>query len=537
MTAIHRCLFLATLVASLVLPRPVPAAAADRSPAAAPPVDATMEPETVAAKQLADQATNDRQPSAGPQPGVAAEGAATAGPANEARIDAMAARIDALLAEAWAERGIVPAPAASDARFLRRVSLDLIGRIPRVAEAREFLADTSPDRRRHLVERLLASREHADAMAARWHDALLPDVVGSTALEPWLAEKFAAGVAYDRIAHDIIAAGGKPDGGGAMRPFGSLEQPADRKPTELAAAVSRTFLGTQIQCAECHKHPTDDWTQDDFWGFAAFFGPVKHPKTEAVVSPRFLGDAAAVDPDRDARGQLAAWTAAPSNRWFARAAVNRLWGLLFGVGIVDPVDDLGDHNPPAHAGILDELARFFATGGWNHRDVLRAVTRTRAYGLANGDGRLFAAMPLEPLTAGQLANSLATAYHAARLDAGGQGFPRRAPAAEQFLAKFRTAPGQGREYTAGIPQAIALMNGQLFDPMRAVYHESVITAKDDPGRIEALFLATVSRPPAAAELATCLEALGRETTTAGRRLALVDIHWALVNSAEFAFSP
>ena len=110
-------------------------------------------------------------------------------------------------------------------------------------------------------------------------------------------------------------------------------------------------------------------------------------------------------------------------------------------------------------------------------------------------------------------------------------------AAEQFLAKFRTAPGQEREYTAGIPQAITMMNGQLFDPFRAVFCEAVMTAADDPGRIEALFLATVSRPPAPAELATCLEVLGRETTVAGRRLALLDIHWALVNSAEFAFSP
>lgn len=452
-------------------------------------------------------------------------------PVDEARIDAMAARIDALLAETWAAQGIEPAPAVSEPRFLRRVTLDLVGRIPKASEARGYLADAAPDRRRKLVERLLASREHADYMAALWHAALLPDVGGSTALEPWLAEKFAAGVGYDRMARGVILAAAKGGGDAA------LAEPLDRKPTELAAAVSRTFLGTQIQCAECHKHPTDVWTQDDFWGFAAFFGTVKHPQTDAAVPPRFLGDAAAVDPNGRARERLAEWLTSPANRWFAKAAVNRLWGGMFGAGIVSPVDDLGDHNPPAHAGVLDELAAFFAAGGWNHRDVLRVLTRTRAYGLAAGDARMFAAMPLEPLNAVQLYNSLATAFHAPRLAGGGRRFGGQAPPAEQFLAKFRTAPGQEREYTAGIPQAITMMNGLTFDPMRAVYDEAVITSRDDPGRIEALFLATVSRPPAATELATCLEVLGRETTAAGRRLALVDIHWALVNSAEFAFNP
>jgi hypothetical protein len=462
--------------------------------------------------------------------------------ADEARIDALAARIDTLLAEAWAAQGIEPAAAASDARFLRRVSLDLVGRIPRAAEARAFLADTAPDRRRQLVERLLASREHAEYMAAVWHAALLPDVAGSTPLEPWLAGKFAAGAGYDRIARDIVLSAATKSGGEA-----ALQQALDRKPTELAAAVSRTFLGTQIQCAECHKHPTDVWTQDDFWGFAAFFGDVKHPKTGAAVSPRVLaapGDAPAAEGaaagagSTNGRQELAAWLVSPANRWFSRAAVNRLWGMLFGAGIVNPVDDLGDHNPPAHAGVLDELADFFAAGGWNHRDVLRAITRTRAYGLAGGEGRLFAAMPLEPLNAVQLYNSLATTFRARRLGPEMRQFNNVGSlTAEQFVAKFRTAPGQEREYTAGIPQAITMMNGQLFDPMRAVYDEAMLAARTDAERVEALFLATLSRPPAAAELDHCLEVLGRETDAAGRRLAFVDIHWALVNSAEFAFSP
>lgn len=457
-------------------------------------------------------------------------------PGDEARLDTMARRIDALLEEAWADRGIEPAAPATDERFLRRVSLDLIGRIPRVSEIREFLDAAAADRRRQVVERLLASREHDDYMGALWQGAFAPDIDGNAGsmVAAWFARQFGDGVAYDRVARNVVlgtAKGDRDANAGLV---------ADRTPTELAAAVSRTFLGTQIQCAECHKHPTDVWTQDDFWGFAAFFGPVTHPTTKATVQPRFLGAAAAVDSSRPAREQLAAWLASPENPWFARATVNRLWGLLFGAGIVNPVDDLGSHNPPAHAGLLDELAGFFATGGWNHRDVLRVLTRTRAYGLSSGDGqadRLFAAMPLEPLNAVQLYNSLAVAYHAAKASPSSMQAAGRAPTAAQFLAKFRTAPGQEREYTAGIPQAIALMNGQMFDPMRVAYHEAVIASRTDPERIEALFLATVSRPPVDAELATCLEVLGRETTAAGRRLALVDIHWALVNSAEFAFSP
>jgi hypothetical protein len=495
-----------------------------------------MTPETMAAEkprgkpQDGDKAMTADTPAKAAAASPAASTAALS-PAAEARIDAMAARIDALLAEAWAERGIEPAAPATDTRFLRRVFLDLVGRIPRGTEAREFLRDTSPAARRQLVERLLASREHADYMASVWHAALLPDVGGSTSLEPWLAEKFAGNTGYDQIARSIVLAAAK--GGGEA----NLAQPLDRKPTELAAAVSRTFLGTQIQCAECHKHPTDVWTQDDFQGFAAFFGAVTHPQKKAAVSPRFLGDTAVVDAGRPARPQLADWLASPANPWFAKAAVNRLWGLLFGAGIVHPIDDLGGHNTPAHAGMLDELAGFFAAGQWNHRDVLRVLTRTRAYGLAGGDGRLFASMPFEPLNAVQLYNSLATAYQSPRLAGNVQRFAGQATPVDQFLAKFRTAPGQEREYTAGIPQAITMMNGQLFDPMRAVYNEVMLAAQDDSERVAALFLATVSRPPTPAETQKCLEVLGREQDSAGRRLALLDIHWALVNSAEFAFSP
>ena len=532
-----KCLLVAIAVAVLGLA----AAAAEQAPERMKPGEmkaeaAKRDEKMTPAAKADDKEPTTAAPAAAPPKRLSTGGTAALAPTDEARIDAMAARIDVLLATAWADRGIEPAAAATDERFLRRVSLDLIGRIPRVSEIREFRGAAAADRRRQVVERLLASREHADYMGSLWQGVFAPDIDGNagSVVEAWFARQFGDGVAYDRVARNVVL-GTTQEGRDANAGLA-----ADRKPTEIAAAVSRTFLGTQIQCAECHKHPTDVWTQDDFWGFAAFFGPVTHPTTKATVQPRFLGDATAVDRARPAREQLADWLATPDNPWFAKATVNRLWGMLFGAGIVNPVDDLGSHNPPAHAGLLDELAGFFAAGGWNHRDVLRMLARTRAYGLSSGDGqpdRLFAAMPLEPLNAVQLYNSLAVAYHAAKASPGSMQAAGPASSAAQFLAKFRTAPGQEREYTAGIPQAIALMNGQMFDPMRIVYHEAVIGSKTDPERIEALFLTTVSRPPADAELATCLEVLGRETTAAGRRLAFIDIHWALVNSAEFAFSP
>jgi hypothetical protein len=211
-----------------------------------------------------------------------AAGVPAASAADEARIDAMAARIDALLEAAWADRGIAPAATATDARFLRRVTLDLIGRIPRVAEVREFLRDESPDRRRRVVERLLTSREHADYMGSLWQGFLLPDGGQGGSAGAAFAGQFAAGASYDRIAREVVL-------GGADK--GTMRLAIDKPPTEQAAAVSRTFLGTQIQCAECHKHPTDVWTQDDFWGFAAFFGPVR-PRH----APRDEGDHAAAVP-------------------------------------------------------------------------------------------------------------------------------------------------------------------------------------------------------------------------------------------------
>jgi hypothetical protein len=476
-------------------------------------------------------------------------------PAREARIAATVAAIDAALERAWREAGVTPTAPAGDAEYFRRLSIDLIGRIPRVNEAREFLADPPEERRKLLVERLLATPEHARYMASIWHGHLVPDSQGTSALEPWLEEKFAADVPFDRVVSEIISAP-LGNGGGTGGPA-AFYRILGYKPEDVAAATSRTFLGTQIQCAQCHKHPYDNWTQEDFWGHAAFFAgfvplepggqegredparDIKHPKTGAVVRPRFLGGPDA-EPRGDRRRQLAAWMTSARNPYFARATVNRTWGLMFGAGIIDPVDDMGGHNPPAQPEVLDELTRFFATG-WSNRDLFRVLARTRAYGLASGAAgarkggtRTFSAMMIKPLNATQLYNSLSVAYHSSRPAAT---ITRgRIPDRQSFLDKFRAAPGQTGEYTFGIPQAITLMNSDMFDPLRVPYHSAVVAERFDAGRIEALFLITLSRLPTSAERERFGRFLAEQTAAVGRNLALVDIHWALINSAEFAFN-
>ena len=214
------------------------------------------------------EGTGKQAPDGDPNAAPAAR-AAPLSPAHEARVSAAVAAIDATLERAWQRVGVTPAEPATDAQFLRRVFIDLIGRIPRVGEAREFLADPSSDRRNRLVEKLLASREHSQYMASLWHRQLVPDAQGTSGLEPWLADKFAADVPFDRIVREIIDA--------PLGNRGNASGPADfyrilgNKAEDVAAATSRTFLGTQIQCAQCHKHPYDSWTQEDFWGHAAFF--------------------------------------------------------------------------------------------------------------------------------------------------------------------------------------------------------------------------------------------------------------------------
>ena len=503
-----------------------------------------------------------------------------AAPPSEAE---MAARIDTHLATVWASAGVTPAPAASDAEFLRRAWLDLCGIVPPILHGdgitgiRNFLGDTEPNKRQRLIRALLAKPRHAAHFATVWKNVMIPADTnvqrfgGDNGFQGWLRGQFADNVPYNKMVNDLLLATGNANQVSPALFYSALQL----KPEELAASTSKIFLGTQIQCAQCHDHPFDHWTRNDFWGYAAFFarlarpqnaqqvttqvtdtntGELKFPETEDTVTPKFLGGKPSPDGDDGNRRQrLAQWLTSGSNPYFAQATVNRVWKQLFGRGIVNPADDLGKHNPPSHPELLNDLAQYFAETGFDLQRLIRTMAITQAYQLSSssspGDDQrpeIFARMAIKSLTAEQLYDCL---LEAMRKREGNQLTNQRGGFAvnggqlrQTFLLKFR-APTQGAtEYEAGIPQALTLMNGSLIRDATDLQQSDILVMLDAPffssnaARLETLFMSTLSRKPSETERVKFLNYVEEASKKFSRRQALSDVLWALLNSAEFVLN-
>ncbi len=487
----------------------------------------------------------------------------------------MVARIDELLATKWQEAGVTPTAPASDAEFLRRAYLDLAGTIPTAAEARGFFADGDPEKHAKLMDQLTNSPAYASHLANVWRQMLLPGDMdiqqfgGVIGFERWLRGHFAENTRYDNVVADLLVTTGAGNETGPALFYTALAL----KPEELAARTARIFLGVQIECAQCHDHPFDKWKQKDFWGYAAFFarlrqgqsqrrlsaqvidtdsGEVMLPDTTETVEPKFL-DGQPVDAS-DAEGrrrQLAIWLASRDNPYFARAAVNRAWALLFGRGLIDPVDDMRDANPPSHPELLDELANYFIDSGYDMRELFRTLSRTKAYQLSSEfDGtpakhELFARMSIKTLSADQLYDSLLKVMR--RQGAANGMTPEQAvimgldPERQSFRAKFQSPTAGGPELQSGIPQALTLMNGAQIVEATDLERSGLLAALEAPflsdeERVEALFLSTFTRLPSEHESTVLSTYLANGGANGDRRQALSDVCWALLNSAEFALN-
>ena len=483
---------------------------------------------------------------------------------------ALAARIDAALAARWAEARVWPVPVADDGEFLRRVSLDLIGKIPTAAEARDFLDDPSPDKRAALVDRLLASPAYTTRATEIWRQLLLPEAEAegqaprsSGGFDAWLRKKVVEEAGYDRIVRDLLTAklagrGAEGVGAGAEPSPAAYYASKEGKPENLAASASRVFLGVRLECAQCHNHPFAGWKREQFWGFAAFFADVPQQGTEDAPAPARLGSAprreltipgtskvvqaAHLDgtppswrPRVDGREVLADWVTAPDNPYFARAVVNRVWARFFGVGLVEPVDDLGAETDAEFGGLLGELAAEFRSHGYQLKYLIRALTSTRAYNLTSAvdpseptPPPSFACMPVRGLTPGQLFDSLARAT-------GADGGEARA----QFLDLFADRGERPTEAPTSILQALTLMNGAHLVAATSPETGEVLGAVaeapylDTAGRIETLFLAALTRRPTAGEATLLARHVDRHDGPDGRAGALADVFWALLNGPEF----
>jgi hypothetical protein len=316
--------------------------------------------------------------------------------------------IDRLVAEKWKQLNLTPSPFADDATFLRRVSLDVIGRIPTSEETRAFLGNQDPDRRIKLIDSLLQRPEYADYWANKWADLLRPNPyrVGIKAvynLDLFLREAFRKNMPYDQFVREIVGAQGSTFKNGATVLFRDR-----REPDELTTIVSQLFLGIRLDCAKCHHHPFEVYGQDEFYSFAAYFarigrkgtglsppisgseemiftgkrGEVRHPLNNKVMEPKPLyGKANAISEDADPRQVLADWITSPDNRYFAKVIVNRVWAELMGRGLVDPIDDLRATNPPTNPALLEALADDFRAKKFDLKQLIKTIATSKVYAL------------------------------------------------------------------------------------------------------------------------------------------------------------
>ncbi len=483
------------------------------------------------------------------------------------------------------ELGLFPSEPCTDAEYLRRVSLDVAGVLPTAAEARAFLADSAKDQRAaraEAVDRLLARPEFAEYWANQWADLLRPnpDRVGVKSvmvLDEWIRASFREGKPFDQFAREIVAAEGSNHRDGPAVVYRDR-----RDPPELTTMFSQLFLGVRLECAKCHHHPNERWSQDDFYQLAAYFGPVrqrgaglsppisagtetffyapggtvKHPVTQAVLAPR-APDAppAAIAEGTDPRRALAAWMTAPSNPFFAHAAVNRVWAGFFGRGLVDPVDDFRISNPCVNPSLLDALAADFAAHGYDLRHLIRTIAASRLYQLGGkpnetnlGDIRHFSRAARRRLRAEVLLDAVCDITGVPETFAGLPPGSRAMQtwtykSASQFLDAFSrpnpsSDPPCERDRQMSVVQSLHLMNATALQAKIASPDgRARKLAKGDlaPEAIVAeLYFAAYGRAPEPTELATATAAYMIPGAT--RESATEDVLWALLNSPEFVFN-
>ncbi|HAA69433.1 MAG TPA: hypothetical protein DCE55_09850 [Planctomycetaceae bacterium] len=481
--------------------------------------------------------------------------------------------IDGLVYSKLRDLNILPSEQADDAEYARRVYLDVIGTLPSAAEVQHFLSDPSSDRRAQLVERLLQRPEYADYWALKWSDLLgvQRKALGHKAAYAyyrWIRENFAANRPYDEFVREIITAQGA-----------LLDVPqanfykVDSDPGKLASRVAQTFLGLRIECAQCHHHPTDVWTQTDYFGMQSFFTQVKkrgtprgevlwtegnpetkHPRSGEVVQPHPLGTEMPDEIDSgDRRRILATWLSDPTNPWFAKNLANRVWAHFMGRGLIEPVDDLRATNPATNPELLAALSQRFIDSKYDIRELIRTITRSRIYQLsstANASNRLdeqnYSHALLRPLEAEVLLDAVSqatgiaekfdgvpTGYRAIQLwDSG---------VSHYFLKLFgrplrTSACVCERIDEPNVAQALHLMNSP--DIHQKLKHEGGTLARlvkqhqDDENLVHAIYLTFFSRPPFPEEATRALEYLQQASD---RRTASEDLAWSMLCSIEFIF--
>ena len=488
------------------------------------------------------------------------------------------------------ELNIPPSPRCTDEEFIRRAFLDTIGTLPTAREARDFAADKAGGKRDHLIESLLARPEFVDYWSYKWSDLLL---VNSERLRPaamwsyynWIRNNVAANTPWDRFVRELVTAHGSTLENGAANFYALHDDPPN-----MAETTSQAFLGMSINCAKCHNHPMEKWTNDEYFGFANLFarvrsktgsgdgekiifaasdGNINQPLTGRPQKPKPLdGHALSIDDPSDRREALADWLTSRDNTYFSRAIVNRIWANFFGVGIVEKVDDLRITNPASNEKLLSAAARYLADQKFDLKALMRAMLQSETYQRSSvalpgnaADQRFYSRYYPKRLMAEVLLDAYSQVSAVPtefRLDLRNQnrGIGEKYPAGlralqlpdtrafSYFLETFgrpdrvKTCECE-RTAEPSMSQALHIANGDTVNKKLSA-KESVVTklleaSTPDEKLIEEASLACLSRLPTDKEKAKFTKALA-DATGSERRAVVEDIYWAMLSSREFLFN-
>jgi hypothetical protein len=500
--------------------------------------------------------------------------------------------IDDLVFANLKEIGVPPSPICDDATFLRRVTLDIAGRLPTDEETATFLASSDSNKRDHVIDDLLRSPDYADFFAGKWN-ALLKnrrddsvDIVSNFAFHAWVRDSLLANKPYDQLVRELLAATGTVIGNPPVAWYKRVKEPKQQ-----LEDVAQLFLGVRMQCAQCHHHPFERWSQDDYYSLAAFFSQVgrkpsekrgedlifhkrgiavaNNIKTGMPLKPAALGDAVPpIAADEDPRLKLADWMSSPQNPFFAKALVNRYWKHFFQRGLIEPEDDVRDTNPPTNPELLAALSRHFIDSGFDLKALVRVITQSNAYQLTAtpnehniADRQNYSRYYPRRLQAEVLLDAIdrlaGTQTDFANLPPG-----TRAVAlpdnsynrSSAFLRVFGRPEAESvceceRVQTSSLAQSLHLINSdEMRSKLASPTGRAERLAKEDrppEAKVRELYLAAFSREPRADELKHAIDYLTEPRTNADgtpmdpQQLArenFQDLIWALINTKEFLFN-
>ena len=490
--------------------------------------------------------------------------------------------IDTLVAEKLNKLRILPSGLASDEAFLRRAFLDVVGLPPTLEERKKFMEDNRPNKRDHLIDDLLSRKEFTEMWVMKWAELMQIRTVqnGGNSVSykaalnyyEWLRERIANNMPFNKLVVELLGAKG-----------GTFDSPAtnffqmEEDVLKLTENVAQVFMGTRIQCAQCHNHPFDRWTMDDYYRFAAFFaqvkrkpaedprervvfdggGEIQHPVTKQNMEPKFLGGPKPdIQKGTTRRESVASWLASPENPWFARNVVNIVWDHYMGVGIVEPVDDVRVSNPPSNPELLDALAEKFVSYNYDFKKLVRDICTSRTYQLSTetnatneSDTRNFSKAMIRRVRAEVLLDSISQVTNTQEKY---KGLPKGARAVQiadgNTTNYFLTTFGRATRATVcscevkmepNLSQALHLINGETAHQriQQGKIIDTLLAEKKSPAEIiDALFLTTLTRSPTNEEQTKLLAAVNEGKTPKAQKMILEDVFWALLNSKEFIFN-